>query len=102
MHCFKKTVGESLRQGIWFTVVWCLICLAGLPLLSKLYGMELTPDIQEGVLLTMIFTPAFLILYLLTVFYELTERFGSSLLMAAVPDSLFLFSVYLFILLRKK
>ncbi len=85
----KKTVGESLRQGILFTVVWCLICLACLPLLSKLYGMELTSDIQEGVLLSMIFTPAFLILYLLTVFYESTERFGSSLLMAAVPDSLF-------------
>ena len=46
-------------------------------------------DIREGVLFTIIFTPTFLFVFLLTVFYESTERFGSSLLMAAIPDSLF-------------
>lgn len=85
----KKTFSESIKQGLVVTVVWCLICYALLPVLSKLYGMDLTPEIQQGVLLTMIFTPAFLLVYLFTVFYESTERFGSSLLTASIPDSLF-------------
>ena len=42
----KKTFSKSVKQGLIATVVWCTICFACMPVISRLCGMELTPDIR--------------------------------------------------------
>ena len=87
-NSLKRTMTESVKLGIIATVLWSGLCFLALPLLSKIYGMESTPDIREGVLFLAVFMVGYLGVYLLTMFYESTERFGSSLIMASIPDSL--------------
>ena len=84
----KETVAESLKVGMVVTVMVCAACFAATPVLSRLFGMEMTPDIQMGSLFVCLFQAGYLVQFVLTNFYESTERFGSSLMMASIPDSL--------------
>ena len=45
------------------------------------------PDVRLGAIIQLVFMFSFLAVYVLTVFYESTERFGMSLFMASIPDS---------------
>ena len=83
----KRTMTEAIIVGLPAVIIWDVIIWIALPLLTGLYGMELTPDIRQGVLFLLIFTPFTLITFLLISFYESTERFISSLAFAIIPDS---------------
>ena len=82
-----RTMVQAIVLGIPFTIIWCVICRLLLPFLTKLYGMELTPELLQGIRFVMWFMPARLFLFLFISFYEATERFGSSLMLGVIPDS---------------
>lgn len=84
-----------------FTIIWCVICRLLLPFLTKLYGMELTPELLQGIRFVMWFMPARLFLFLFINFYEATERFGSSLMLGVIPDSV-LYPLMLAVLILTK
>lgn len=97
-HALKTTIIEALKFGMLIAVIICGLCFWATPVLSRLFGMEMTPDIQMGSLFVCLFQPGFLIQFLLTNFYESTERFGSSLMMASIPDS-FLYPLMLYFMI---
>ena len=84
----KKVWKESWVTGIVMSVVWSVIFYAFLPGISALCGMELSPDIRRGVLLCLIFVPVMHTVYMLTLYYEATERFALSMAFAILPDSI--------------
>ncbi len=94
----KRTMGEAIKTGLMATILYSAVCIPVLPLLSGLYGMEITDDIWTCAFYVMIFLPCYLVLYLLTKFYEATEHFRSALLMALIPDSI-LYPVLLAVLI---
>lgn len=87
-YALRKTVAESLKMGMIVAVIVCAACFAATPALSRMFGMEMTPDIQMGAMFVCLFQVGYLVQFVLTNFYESTERFGSSLMMASIPDSL--------------
>ena len=86
-YSLKKAVRESLRTGIFVAVIFCIACFLATPVLTRMFGMDMTPDIQMGSFFVCLFQVGYLVQFVLTNFYESTERFGSSLMMASIPDS---------------
>ncbi len=68
-------------------VIWAAIVFAVLPLLMKVYGMPANHDVRLGSIFQLGFLLFFLVVFVLTIFYESTERFGMSLFLASIPDS---------------
>ena len=83
----KRSVWEVLRFGSFVTLIWAAIVFAVLPLLMKVYGMPANHDIRLGSIFQLGFLLFFLVVFVLTIFYESTERFGMSLFLASIPDS---------------
>ncbi|WP_036612862.1 MATE family efflux transporter [Oribacterium sp. P6A1] len=86
-YSLKKAVRESLRMGMIVAVFFCIACFCATPVLTRMFGMDMTPDIQMGSFFVCLFQVGYLVQFVLTNFYESTERFGSSLMMASIPDS---------------
>ena len=97
-YALKKTVRESLRMGIIVAVIFCIACFCATPLLTRMFGMDMTPDMQIGSFFVCLFQVGYLVQFVLTNFYESTERFGSSLMMASIPDS-FIYPLMLIIMI---
>lgn len=79
---------ESIKLGLVITVIWEVIIYAISPVLLGIFNMGGNAIVQRGTVIVLISMPIMLIVYLLTSFFESTMRFGLSIYMAAVPDSL--------------
>lgn len=84
----KHALKEAFFFGIYVTMIWAALILLALPFLMKAYGLPGNPDVQMGSVFQLVFLLSFLLIYLLTIFYEATERFAMSLVVASIPDSL--------------
>ena len=83
----RRTLGESFKIGLLFSVLWCGVLILLLPLLMKIYGMAGNPIVRSGVYVTFLFTPVLLALRVMTTLFESTERFSMGMLYSIVPDS---------------
>ncbi len=83
----KRSLWEALRFGFIVSTIWAVLVYFAIPFLMRLYGMADNPDVKLGATIQLIFMFSFLAVYILTVFYESTERFGMSLFVASIPDS---------------
>lgn len=83
----RRTLRESFIIGLLFSVVWCGVMLALLPLLLKFYGMAGNALVRSGVYVTFLFTPVILVLRVMTSLFEATERFYMGMLYSIIPDS---------------
>lgn len=83
----RKVWKQGWGIGVIMSIVWGALFYAATPLLSLLFGMEPSQDIERGVLLCMIFAPVMHTLYMFTLYYEATRRFSLSMAFAIIPDS---------------
>ena len=87
----KRTLREGFKYGLIFSVVWCGILIALLPVLLKFYGMagnvQLAATVRSGVYIVMLFMPVILVLRIMTTLFESTEKFGMGMLYSIIPDS---------------
>lgn len=79
---------ESCKIGLIITVIWEVILYFLSPVIFGVFNMNGNAIVQRGTVIVLISMPVFLIVYLLISFFESTKRFGLSIYMAAVPDSL--------------
>lgn len=86
----KHSVWEVLRFGSFVTLIWAAIVFAVLPLLMKVYGMPANHDVRLGSIFQLGFLLFFLVVFVLTIFYESTERFGMSLFLPNFNSYVFL------------
>ena len=83
----KRTWRESLILGLVMSCVWAVIMWLFLPQISEFCGMEMSQDIQRGVLLSLVFAPCVHIVSLFAMYYESTKRFIFSMVFSIIPDS---------------
>ncbi|MBQ9549811.1 MAG: hypothetical protein IJU87_03275 [Lachnospiraceae bacterium] len=86
-----SSIRKVWRQG-WITgtvmsVIFAVLFLLSLPLLSLLFGMKVTQDIQRGMFFCMIFAPVMNTVYMFTLYYEAVRRLSVSIAFAIIPDS---------------
>ncbi len=79
---------ESIKVGLLITVIWEIILYVLSPVLFAVFNVSGVEVVKRGTVIVLISMPILLIVYLLTSFFESTTRFGLSIYMAAVPDSL--------------
>lgn len=96
--CLKRTWKEALILGFVMSFLWAGVIWLLLPQISALCGMEMSADIQRGVLFSLIFVPLVHIVSLFTMYYESTKHFACSMTFSIIPDSV-LFPVMLAILI---
>lgn len=79
---------ESIKIGLVITVMWEVLLFVISPALFTIFNVSGNEIVKRGTIIVLISMPVLLIVYLLTAFFESTTRFGLSIYMAAVPDSL--------------
>lgn len=83
----KRTMRGGYIVGLIFTVIWCGVLTALLPLLMKFYGMEGNMIMRNGVLVCFLFMPVILALRIMTQMFESTEKVMMGILYSVIPDS---------------
>ena len=83
-----RTVKEGFKLGAAAAFCWCGVLFLLLPGLAQLYGMGGNAQFRTGVIIGLVTTPLWLMIYIFTQAYEATEKAGRGLLFACVPDSL--------------
>lgn len=95
-----RTLREGYKIGLVFTVVWCLILVALLPLLARFYGMEGNGIMRTGVIVCMLFSPVLLALRVMTQLFESTGKVGMGVAYSILPDSV-IYPLLLLLLMPK-
>lgn len=87
----KRTLRETYKIALLFSVIWCGMLIALLPVLLKFYGIAgnptLSATVRGGVFTTMLFIPVVLLLRIMTTLFESTEKFSMALAYSIIPDS---------------
>ena len=84
----KQTIKNAWLSGLALSVFWALLTLLSDSWLCRLYGVSISPDIERGLFLCMLFAPFVHTVSMFTVYYEATKRFGLAMTFAVVPDSI--------------
>lgn len=83
-----RTMREGYKVGLFFTIVWCGILAALLPLLMRFYGMSGNTTMRNGVLICLLFMPVLLALRIMTQLFESTGKVGMGIAYSVIPDSI--------------
>lgn len=84
----KNGLREGYKVGPLFSVVWCALLVALLPVLQKFYGMSGNSNVRTCVLVCFLFVPFFLTISLTLQLFESTEKAGMGILYSIIPDSI--------------
>lgn len=95
-----RTLREGFKVGLLFTVVWCVLLYALLPVLARFYGMEGNAVMRTGVVVCMLFTPVLLALRVMTQLFESTGKVGMGIAYSIIPDSV-IYPLLLLLLMPK-
>jgi len=99
-----SAVFTSIRICLLITILWCILILLFSPLLLQFYlSSSVDADIaavivQSGVVILFAFAPFYTITFLLSCFFDATDRVGNSVLLSVFPDSV-IYPVLLVLLL---
>ncbi len=95
-----RTLREGYKVGLIFSVAWCLMLVALLPLLMRFYGMQGNVIMRNGVIICLLFMPVILALRIMTQLFESTGNVAMGLFYSIIPDSL-IYPLILLVLLPK-
>lgn len=87
----KSTFKNSLKLGFVVSLVWNLIMILSMPLLLRFYGVddsEIDKLSTVGITIVLAFFPVKMLMQLLAVLYEATERFISMIIFSVTADSI--------------
>lgn len=82
-----RTVKEGLKLDMLVIFVWGTILLLALPFFARLYDMVGNPHFRTGVIIGLLTTPLWALIYIFTQVYESTEKAGFGLLFSTLSDS---------------
>jgi len=82
-----RTLRESFKVGLLFTIVWDSLIVLALPILERFFGMVGIPQFRSGVIVCFFCIPLILVVRLFVQFFESTENIRMGLCYSIIPDS---------------